>query len=147
MFRRIKADVAERSFLRAPGLVGGRLKFNAIDPDRRSSEIRPAVEAVEKAGVIRRVFTSPGGLESSARGGEAGSIGHPEKPATLSRLPPPEPAGRAPLCRLKCPSGADLKRILTARRGQPSLLPASNGMPCHAHGGRRGNPGLSLKRK
>ena len=57
---RIKADIAERLFLRAPGLVGGRLKFSAIDPDRRSSEIRPAVEAVEKAGVIRRVFHSAG---------------------------------------------------------------------------------------
>ena len=57
---RIKADIAERLFLRAPGLVGGRLKFNAIDPDHRASEVRPAVEAVEKAGVIRRVFHSAG---------------------------------------------------------------------------------------
>jgi len=55
---RIKADIAERLFLRAPGLVGGRLKFSAIDPDHRASEVRPAVEAVEKAGVIRRVFHS-----------------------------------------------------------------------------------------
>ena len=57
---RIKADIAERLFLRAPGLVGGRMKFNAIDPDHRASEVRPAVEAVEKAGVIRRVFHSSG---------------------------------------------------------------------------------------
>jgi predicted AAA+ superfamily ATPase len=57
---RIKADIAERLFLRAPGLVGGRLKFNAIDPDHRAAEVRPAVEAVEKAGVIRRVFHSAG---------------------------------------------------------------------------------------
>jgi predicted AAA+ superfamily ATPase len=57
---RIKADIAERLFLRAPGLVGGRLKFAAIDPDHRASEVRPAVEAVEKAGVIRRVFHSAG---------------------------------------------------------------------------------------
>lgn len=57
---RIKADIAERLFLRAPGLVGGRLKFNAIDPDHRSAEVRPAVEAVEKAGVIRRVLHSAG---------------------------------------------------------------------------------------
>ena len=57
---RIKADIAERLFLRAPGLVGGRLKFSAIDPDHRSTEVRPAVEAVEKAGVIRRVFHSAG---------------------------------------------------------------------------------------
>lgn len=57
---RIKAEIAERLFLRAPGLVGGRLKFAAIDPDHRSSEVRPAVEAVEKAGVIRRVFHSAG---------------------------------------------------------------------------------------
>jgi uncharacterized protein len=57
---RIKAEIAERLFLRAPGLVGGRLKFSAIDPDHRSSEVRPAVEAVEKAGVIRRVFHSAG---------------------------------------------------------------------------------------
>ena len=57
---RIQADIAERIFLRAPGLVGGRLKFSAIDPDRRASEVRPAVEALEKAGVIRRVFHSAG---------------------------------------------------------------------------------------
>lgn len=57
---RIKADIAERLFLRAPGLVGGRLKFSAIDPDHRASDVRPAVEAVEKAGVIRRVFHSAG---------------------------------------------------------------------------------------
>lgn len=57
---RIRADIAERLFLRAPGLVGGRLKFTAIDPDHRASEVRPAVEAVEKAGVIRRVFHSAG---------------------------------------------------------------------------------------
>jgi uncharacterized protein len=57
---RIKSDIAERLFLRAPGLVGGRLKFSAIDPDHRASEVRPAVEAVEKAGVIRRVFHSAG---------------------------------------------------------------------------------------
>lgn len=57
---RIKAEIAERLFLRAPGLVGGRLKFNAIDPDHRASEVRPAIEAVEKAGVIRRVFHSAG---------------------------------------------------------------------------------------
>lgn len=57
---RINADIAERLFLRAPGLVGGRIKFSAIDPDHRSSEVRPAVEAVEKAGVIRRVFHSAG---------------------------------------------------------------------------------------
>lgn len=57
---RIHADIAERLFLRAPGLVGGRLKFSAIDPDHRSSEVRRAVEAVEKAGVIRRVFHSAG---------------------------------------------------------------------------------------
>ncbi len=57
---RIKTDIAERLFLRAPGLVGGRLKFTSIDPDHRASEVRPAVEAVEKAGVIRRVFHSAG---------------------------------------------------------------------------------------
>jgi predicted AAA+ superfamily ATPase len=57
---RIRAEIAERLFLRAPGLVGGRLKFNMIDPDHRAHEVRAAVEAVEKAGVIRRVFHSPG---------------------------------------------------------------------------------------
>jgi predicted AAA+ superfamily ATPase len=53
---RISADLAEKLFINAPTLVGSRFKFNHIDPDRRASEIKPAVEALEKAGVIRRVF-------------------------------------------------------------------------------------------
>jgi hypothetical protein len=57
---RIKADIAERLFLRAPGLVGGRLKFSTIDPGCRASELRPALEALEKAGVLRRVIHSAG---------------------------------------------------------------------------------------
>ncbi len=57
---RIKPDIAERLFLRAPGLVGGRLKFSAIDPDHRALDVRTAVEALEKAGVIRRVIHSAG---------------------------------------------------------------------------------------
>jgi hypothetical protein len=57
---RIKSDIAERLFLRAPGLVGGRLKFSAIDPDHRAADVRSAVEALEKAGVIRRVIHSSG---------------------------------------------------------------------------------------
>ena len=59
---RIKARLAENLFLKAPGLVGGHFKYRHVDPDLRSSEIRPAVEALEKAGVIRRVIHSPGGL-------------------------------------------------------------------------------------
>lgn len=57
---RIKAGLAENLFLKAPGLVGGRFKFAHVDPDARSAEVRPAVEALEKAGVIRRVFHSAG---------------------------------------------------------------------------------------
>lgn len=57
---RIKADIAERLFLRAPGLVGSRLKFSGIDPEHRAAEVRPAVDALEKAGVIRRVVHSAG---------------------------------------------------------------------------------------
>lgn len=53
---RIDAALAERLFLKVPGLVGGRFKFAHVDPESRASEIRPAVEALEKAGVIRRVF-------------------------------------------------------------------------------------------
>src|SRR5690606_36028886 len=48
---RIKAPLAERLFLKAPGLVGGRFKYKHVDADARSAEIRPAVEALEKAGV------------------------------------------------------------------------------------------------
>jgi predicted AAA+ superfamily ATPase len=58
--KRIKVPIAERLFLKAPGLVGGRFKFSHIDPDYRASEIKPAVEALEKAGVVRRVFHSAG---------------------------------------------------------------------------------------
>jgi uncharacterized protein len=57
---RIKAALAEKLFLKAPGLVGARFKFSHVDPDSRSSEIKPAVEALEKAGVIRRVVHSSG---------------------------------------------------------------------------------------
>ena len=57
---RIKASLTENLFLKAPGLVGGHFKFRQVDPDLRSSEVKPAVEALEKAGVIRRVFHSSG---------------------------------------------------------------------------------------
>ena len=57
---RIKADFAETLFLKAPGLVGGRFKFTHVDPELRSKEIKPAVEALEKAGVIRRVVHTSG---------------------------------------------------------------------------------------
>lgn len=56
----IKTDLAEKLFLKAPRLAGGRFKFNQIDPDRSAREIRPAVEALEKAGVIRRVNHTAG---------------------------------------------------------------------------------------
>jgi len=58
--KRIKPQIAERLFMRAPGLVGGRFKFSHIDSETRSAEIKPAVEALEKAGVIHRVFHSSG---------------------------------------------------------------------------------------
>ena len=52
---RIKAALAETLFQKAPGLIGGRFKFTSVDPESGSKEIKPAVEALEKAGVIRRV--------------------------------------------------------------------------------------------
>lgn len=57
---KVKAALAEQLFLRAPGLVGGRFKFSHIDGEARSSEVKPAVRALEKAGVIRRVYHSSG---------------------------------------------------------------------------------------
>jgi hypothetical protein len=54
------ASIAEHLFLKAPGLVGARFKFSYIDPDSRASEIKPAVIALEKAGIIRRVFHTSG---------------------------------------------------------------------------------------
>ncbi len=53
---RIDADLAEKMFLKAPSLVGGRFKYSHIDPDRTTKEIKPAVEALEKAGIIRLVI-------------------------------------------------------------------------------------------
>ena len=47
-------------FLKAPRMAGGRFKFNQIDPDRPAREIRPAVEALENAGVIRLVHHTAG---------------------------------------------------------------------------------------
>ncbi|MEO6098536.1 MAG: AAA family ATPase [Fibrobacteria bacterium] len=57
---RIKAALAETLFQKAPGLVGGRFKFSHVDPESNSKEIKPAVEALEKAGVIRRVIHTSG---------------------------------------------------------------------------------------
>jgi predicted AAA+ superfamily ATPase len=57
---RIKGELAESLFLKAPGMVGGRFKYSHVDKESRSAEIRPAVEALEKAGVIRRVMHSSG---------------------------------------------------------------------------------------
>ncbi|HKP97115.1 MAG TPA: AAA family ATPase [Fibrobacteria bacterium] len=57
---KIKAHLAESLFLKAPGLVGGRFKYSHVDPGLRASEIKPAVEALEKAGVIRRVIHASG---------------------------------------------------------------------------------------
>jgi len=57
---KVKAALAEQLFLRAPGLVGGRFKFSHIDGEARSAELKPVVRALEKAGVIRRVYHSSG---------------------------------------------------------------------------------------
>jgi uncharacterized protein len=57
---RIKAALAETLFLKTPGLVGGRFKFTHVDPELGSKEIKPAVEALEKAGVIRSVVHTSG---------------------------------------------------------------------------------------
>ena len=53
---RIDADLAEKLFMNAPTLVGSRFKYSHIDPDRRAAEIKPAVGALEKAGIIRLVL-------------------------------------------------------------------------------------------
>ena len=57
---RIPADLAENLFLRAPGLVGDRLKFSKIDPDRRAATVRQALTALEKAGVLHQITHSSG---------------------------------------------------------------------------------------
>lgn len=58
---RVDARLAERTFLKAPGLVGGRFKYVHIDADARSAEVKAAVEALERAGILRRVRHSSGG--------------------------------------------------------------------------------------
>jgi predicted AAA+ superfamily ATPase len=57
---RIPADLAETLFLRTPGLIGDRLKFSKIDPDRRAATIRQALTALQKAGVIHQITHSSG---------------------------------------------------------------------------------------
>jgi predicted AAA+ superfamily ATPase len=57
---RIKSALAESLFLKAPGLVGGHFKYRQIDPGLRSAEVKAAVDALEKAGVVRRVIHSAG---------------------------------------------------------------------------------------
>ena len=65
---RIPADLAENLFLRTPGLVGERLKFSNIDPDRRAASVRQALSALEKAGVVRQITHSSGqGLPLAAQ--------------------------------------------------------------------------------
>ena len=65
---RIPADLAENLFLRTPGLIGERLKFSNIDPDRRAASVRQALSALEKAGVIRQITHSSGqGLPLAAQ--------------------------------------------------------------------------------
>ena len=60
---RIKPSLAEALFLKAPALVGSRFKYSHVDATARAAEVRPAVEALEKAGVIRLVrHTSASGL-------------------------------------------------------------------------------------
>ena len=64
----VPADLAENLFLRTPGLVGDRLKFSNIDPDRRASSVRQALRALEKAGVVRQITHSSGqGLPLAAQ--------------------------------------------------------------------------------
>lgn len=57
---RIRPDLAERIFEKAPTLVGGRFKYTHIDPERTSKEIKPAIEALQKAGVLRLVTHASG---------------------------------------------------------------------------------------
>jgi predicted AAA+ superfamily ATPase len=65
---RVPADLAENLFLRTPGLIGDRLKFSRIDPDRRASSVREALNALEKAGVVRQITHSSGqGLPLAAQ--------------------------------------------------------------------------------
>jgi len=63
---RVKAGLAESLFLKAPGLVGGRFKYAHVDSDARAAEVKEAVDALEKAGIARRVrHTSGQGLPLS----------------------------------------------------------------------------------
>jgi hypothetical protein len=57
---KVKANLAESLFVKAPGLMGGRFKYAHVDSDVRSAEVKNAVEALEKAGIVRRVRHSPG---------------------------------------------------------------------------------------
>ena len=57
---KINAALAEKLFIRSPGQVGGRFKYVQVDPDTRAAEVKNAVMALERAGVIRRVFHTSG---------------------------------------------------------------------------------------
>lgn len=57
----------EKVYEQAPGIVGSRVSYKNIDPDSRSRELKRAIELLEQANIIKRVYsTTAAGLPLSS---------------------------------------------------------------------------------
>lgn len=55
---RIPTNRLEKIFSFIPTHIGKKLKYSQIDPEEQAKSLKPAIELLEKAGVIKRVFHS-----------------------------------------------------------------------------------------
>lgn len=55
---KVKHVYLEKVFEKAPGLVGQQIKYNTIDPESRSREIKSAIEKLNHAGIVYPCYSS-----------------------------------------------------------------------------------------
>jgi predicted AAA+ superfamily ATPase len=57
---RVKHRYLEKVFYSVPKMVGNKFKYSHVDQNVQSRELKEALEMIEKAGVVQRVFRSSG---------------------------------------------------------------------------------------